>query len=55
MIPERTLRKWRIQALVEVPDWEEANADFVRALQDRILRMTQILLDQHLIRKEKKE
>lgn len=56
MITERTLRKWRVEALVT------RNAIiFTQGLQDqkmemcgRILRLTQELLDQHLLRKEKK-
>ena len=59
MITERTLRRWRRDALIKpttpvgldalsyiYSELEEAN--------DRILRMTQELLDQHLLRKEKK-
>lgn len=57
MITERTLKKWRREALVyqgEIKDWnslEELTKRY-RALNDRVIRMTQVLLDQHLMKKE---
>lgn len=53
MIGERTLKNWRRDALKESPD--EVNPSWVlRAYheqQERILRLTQDLLDLHLMRK----
>ena len=60
-ITERTLKKWRGEALNDViapnvlsthcgVDYE-AHIDEVKTLSERILRMTQELLDQHLLRK----
>ena len=60
MISERVLRKWRGEALqlnnlVEVIKLHEgANDDIVSShseAQKRILKLTQELLDQHLVRK----
>ena len=65
MITERTLRKWRRAALKtvsggprmkivgEIPpgDFKAMTVDDVESAQ-RILRLTQELLDQHLLRKE---
>ena len=57
-ITERTLRKWRKEALTE-EDVEYAKMDgqliliAYKELQNRILRMTQELLDLHLIRRTK--
>lgn len=62
MITEKTLKKWRAQALINVE-----NAQYTRNLheetapnlaiayidsQNKILRMTQELLDQHLMRRK---
>ncbi len=53
-ITERTLKKWRTEAL----EGEEHNAALStkewKAFCERILRLTQELLDQHLLRKAKK-
>lgn len=59
MITERTLRKWRREALEDVkainkvdkPDYPLTRKERTM-VNDRILRMTQELLDQHLLRKE---
>lgn len=63
-ITERTLRKWRGEALKlhqEVsPDmYIDSSTNLIEAsvtfgLTERILRLTQELLDQHLLRKEMK-
>ena len=55
-ITERTLRKWRKEALTKIttpPMLDTLNHVYSVAeqMQDRILRMTQELLDQHLLRK----
>lgn len=56
-ITERTLKKWRQEALQKKAIYEiganilPVNTDVYL---ERILRMTQELLDQHLIRKETK-
>ena len=52
-ITERTLRKWRGEALKDInyPDRSIDPDSIVEELSQRILRMTQELLDQHLIRK----
>ena len=55
-ISERTLRKWRREALSNIKnDYGYGSSDPVRTLlfktQERILKMTQELLDQHLLRK----
>ena len=52
MISERTLRKWRKEALQDVntPEWNEANSIYIKERGERILKLTQELLDQHLIR-----
>jgi len=64
MITERTLKKWRADALHiretldqvhEEPRKMDLWEPSVRALSDYVLRMTQVLLDQHLLRKEKKQ
>ena len=52
MISERTLKKWRGEAL----EMNKANSDTdmgptIIELSERILRMTQELLDQHLMRR----
>lgn len=58
MITERTLKKWRKEALemidalskqdIQSIEWKEK-----MELNNRILRMTQILLDQHLMKGKK--
>ncbi len=52
MISERTLRRWRRDALVTPKDVDLLlSSRLYIELQERILRLTQELLDQHLIRK----
>jgi len=56
MITERTLRKWRREALVYKSVSTDSNLITELTKEDgcnrqRILRMTQELLDQHLLRK----
>ena len=53
MITERTLKRWRKEALIteQSPTYDEANQDWIIEMSKRILRMTQELLDLHLIRK----
>ena len=62
-ITERTLRKWRIEALklhsaidIEcedpIPPIDFIDRKYLLGVQSRILRMTQELLDQHLLRKK---
>ena len=56
MITERTLKKWRKEALVDLKTlegWDSAveNTQTLREQATRILRMTQELLDLHLVRK----
>ena len=58
MITERTLRNWRKDALKEIESlrgWDNTieQTSHRRELSERILRLTQELLDQHLVRKEK--
>jgi hypothetical protein len=65
MITERTLRKWRKEALlaqrsirdsaVVDENWTEPILNRYECVQiyGKILRMTQELLDQHLLRREK--
>ena len=59
-ITERTLKKWRQEALTTNHETshigldgmtEEKTVKLLNDLNDRILRMTQELLDQHLIRR----
>lgn len=59
MITERTLKKWRKEALVdsdlEIASNETAVDGFkimIKELSKRILQMTQELLDQHLMRRD---
>ena len=57
MITERTLKKWRRESLAQhkaLEGWNNKSefSDERRTLHERILRMTQELLDQHLLRKE---
>ena len=59
-ITERTLKNWRGEALNEIRFIKTKAVDYAQivkenTIQQRILRMTQELLDQHLLRKEKKE
>ena len=56
MISERTLRQWRRDALVKRPiPLDEGMVEHVSrendTLRDRIIRLTQTLMDIHLIRK----
>ena len=54
MITERTLKRWRKEAF----EWEKSISNFkdlrscIIELNQRILRMTQELLDAHLLRKK---
>lgn len=61
MITEKTLRRWRAQALAD----QRANSNLpaegtnisilaLKQLNDRILRLTQELMDYHLLKKEQK-
>ncbi len=53
MITERTLRKWRKEALKDLNTTDGfKDADYFREKVNRVLRMTQELLDQHLMNKE---
>lgn len=56
MITERTLRKWRKEALEKLRHLEHKDIPISaieedRSIAERILRLTQELLDQHLLRK----
>lgn len=58
MITERTLKKWRKEALIikdsidiPVEDELKVNRQSFTEYMNRIIRMTQELLDQHLLRK----
>lgn len=58
MITERTLRRWRAQALMDQkansnlpPEGIDVSVIALKQLNDRIIRMTQELLDQYLLRK----
>lgn len=59
MITERTLRQWRKESLMKkgsplyIKTGEEVNVAvlYETELHERILRLTQELLDQHLLRK----
>ena len=57
-ITERTLKRWRKEALETLKDLENNAESFgrqisiIREPNERILRMTQELLDAHLIRKK---
>lgn len=58
MITERTLRKWRKEALLDTEELhiteESTPISLLQAEKNsRILRMTQELLDQHLLRKDR--
>jgi len=65
-ISERTLRKWRKEALkspvkkcqllsdhlgIAISNNEIVTMSYIEQLTNRVLRMTQELLDQHLLRK----
>ena len=50
MITERTLKRWRKEALNNLRDPEQLTT--TKELSERILKMTQELLDQHLIRRK---
>ena len=52
MISERTLRKWRRDALLYKKYPVQHDPDIVM-LADRILKLTQELLDQHLLKGRK--
>ena len=47
---KRTLEKWRKEALIDTHDNSYAIVEIVPELQQRILRLTQILIDQELIK-----
>ena len=51
MITERTLKRWRKEALIQDEDPPMVHL-VLEELSNRILRMTQELLDAHLIRKK---
>jgi 3-deoxy-D-manno-octulosonic-acid transferase len=53
MISEKTLRKWRKDALTSKYDANDAALIMLQSQEkdERILRLTQELLDQHLMRK----
>jgi len=62
MITERTLRKWRKEALkgyqvdsstVEGDNFIDGMQRYICELHERTLKLTQELLDQHLLRREK--
>jgi len=50
MISERTLRKWRKEALTYDSTYSTSKDD--KELKSRILQLTQILLDQYLVNKQ---
>ena len=54
-LTKRTLTKWRKEALEKIKElegWDHPaeNTSPMREVSNRILRMTQILLDQHLMK-----
>lgn len=56
-ITERTLKRWRKEALKEESEYcpeshFKIDVAFYKEIQKRILRMTQEILDQHLLRKK---
>ena len=56
-ISEKLLRKWRRDALVHAESWERNQTAInisIRTLLERQLRMTQDLLDQYLIKRERR-
>lgn len=57
MITERTLRKWRKEALEKKDHFDTRREDSLTSagaigMSERILRLTQELLDQHLLRRK---
>jgi len=55
-ISERTLRKWRKEALISLTKFSNPEHEVAKTTGDlnrKILQMTQILLDQHLLNKGK--
>ena len=53
MISERTLRKWRGDSLKALKIIEERNAPSTSShVHERVLKLTQELLDQHLLRRK---
>lgn len=57
MIPERTLKQWRKLALLSLRALEESDSAVPatveqKSMAQQIIRMTQELLDQHLIQKD---
>lgn len=56
MITKRTLEKWRKEALKELASYKGPTRDedeiLIQQLSNRILKLTQELLDQHLLNKE---
>lgn len=61
MITERTLRRWRAQALMDQkansnlpPEGTNVSVIALKQLNDRIIRMTQELLDIYLVKRELK-
>ncbi len=55
MITERTLRKWRKEALKNLNTIDGfKDTDYFREKANQILRMTQELLDQHLMKRKTK-
>lgn len=59
-ITERTLQRWRKESLVQLDEINSGSTriidkiGFTKTLNERILRLTQELLDQHTLRKVKK-
>ncbi|MFA5151750.1 MAG: hypothetical protein WC554_04230 [Clostridia bacterium] len=55
MISERTLRKWRKEALEAITNTDEPknSIEFFIVLEQRIIQLTQELMDQHLLRQKK--
>ena len=51
MITEKTLRRWRADALKYPHSLDAAQTEKGLEMSERILRLTQELLDQHLMRK----
>jgi len=55
-ISERSLRKWRREALSDIRNraglWAFPNEHYICQLSKNILKLTQELLDNHLIRKK---
>ena len=57
ILSERMLRKWRKEALntaaLTISTTVDNSDVYIKILSERILRMTQELLDQHLLRRDK--